>query len=286
MQDHIARAMALKGSIRAIACVTTQLTNQICTMQETSPIATITLGRALAGTALLGSTLKQGQHIAVKFEGSGPLQKVIAEADWNGTLRGTVAQPQVDATSVPDALGRAGFLTVRKDLGLREPYSGTIPLYTSEIAEDIAYYLTDSEQVPSAVGITVRLDDSGMVSAAGGFLIQSLPPSDPAMVEQLLNSINKLPPLHELLTSGTTPTELLERLLSGIDHHLLEQTPLSFGCSCSQTKAEQAVCSLGVTELKTIIAEEETTTITCEFCKQRYTFGKEALEEIISHTQA
>ena len=286
MQDHIARAMALKGSIRAIACVTTQLTNQICTMQETSPIATITLGRVLAGTALLGSSLKQGQHIAVKFEGSGPLQKVIAEADWNGTLRGTVAQPQVDATSVPDALGRAGFLTVRKDLGLREPYSGTIPLYTSEIAEDIAYYLTDSEQVPSAVGITVRLDDSGMVSAAGGFLIQSLPPSDPAMVEQLLNSINQLPPLHELLTSGTTPTELLERLLSGIDHHLLEQTPLSFGCRCSQIKAEQAVCSLGVTELKTIIAEEESTTITCEFCKQRYTFGKEALEEIISHTQA
>ncbi len=133
MTDHIARAMACKGKIRAIACITTQLANDICFLQGSSPVVSVAMGRALAGAALLGSILKQGQRLALKFEGNGPLKKLIAEADWDGALRATAAVPDAVAESVPAALGRAGFLTVTRDLGMKEPYTGMVQLYTSEI---------------------------------------------------------------------------------------------------------------------------------------------------------
>ena len=188
MHDHIARAMAVKGKIRAVACVTTKLANDICFLQGTSPIASIALGRALSGAALVGSTLKQGQRTAIKFEGGGPLKKLIAEVEWDGAIRGTVAVPDAVAESVPAALGRAGFLTVTRDLGMKDPYTGMVQLYTSEIAEDLAYYLTDSEQIPSAMGLGVSLADDGQIAVSGGFLIQSLPPSDEAAVAGELRS--------------------------------------------------------------------------------------------------
>lgn len=281
MQDHIARAMAMKGRIRAIACVTTKVTQQVVTMQQTSPIASIALGRAMTGVALLSSTLKQGQKIALKLEGNGPLAKIVVEADWDGALRGTVGNPNAVALSVPEAIGKAGFLTLRKDLGLKEPYTGIIPLYTSEIGEDIAYYLTDSEQTPSAVGVTVRLSGQGEVEIAGGFMIQSLPPSDPEVVDQLMESIQKLPPLHELLTKGVTPHELLEKILIGCDHHMLETTNLHFSCSCSLEKVEQALLLCGVQELNGMLTAESLPEITCEFCKHVYRIGKVDIERLI-----
>lgn len=280
MTDHLARAMAAKGKLRAVACVTTSLTNDICFLQGTSPVATIALGRALAGAALLGSTLKQGQRLALKFEGNGPLKRLIAETEWDGALRGTVAVPEAAADSVPAALGKAGFLTVTKDLGLKEPYSGMVQLYTSEIAEDLAYYLTDSEQIPSAVGLGVSLAPDGQVAAAGGFLIQSLPPSDEAAVEQVMARIEQLPPLTTLLKEGTGPTQLLERLLEGMDHHLLETTELCFRCSCSRDKVERALLSLGSAELQRLVAEEGEAQVTCEFCKQQYRFERNELERL------
>lgn len=280
MRDHLARAMAAKGKLRAVACVTTNLTNDICFLQGTSPVATIALGRALAGAALLGSTLKQGQRLALKFEGNGPLKRLIAETEWDGALRGTVAEPEAAADSVPAALGRAGFLTVTKDLGLKEPYSGMVQLYTSEIAEDLAYYLTDSEQIPSAVGLGVNLAPDGQVAAAGGFLIQSLPPSDEAAVEQVMARIEQLPPLTSLLKEGISPTELLERLLDGIEYNLLETTELSFRCSCSRDKVERALLSLGQQELRRLLDEQGEAQVICEFCKQQYRFERSELETL------
>lgn len=282
MHDHRARAMAVKGRIRAVACVTTQLTNDICFLQETSPIVSIALGRALSGAALLGSTLKQGQRLALKFEGNGPMNKVIAETDWDGALRGTVANPGAMADSVPAALGRAGFLTVTKDLRLKEPYSGMVQLSTSEIAEDIAYYLTDSEQIPSAVGLSVSLAPDGQVAAAGGFLIQSLPPSDEAAVEAVMAAIEKMPPLGALLAKGTTPEELLELLLAGVEHHPLESNDLFFRCGCDRQKVERAVLSVGKDEVRKMIEQDGGAEVVCEFCKQQYRFDRSELESIIT----
>ena len=282
MNDHLARAMAAKGKLRAVACVTTNLVNDICFLQGTSPVVSVALGRAISGAALLGSTLKQGQRLACKFEGNGPMKKIIAEADWDGALRGTVAVPEAEADSVSAALGKAGFLTVTKDLGLKEPYSGMVQLYTSEIAQDLAYYLTDSEQIPSAVGLGVSLAPDGQIAAAGGFLIQSLPPSDEEAVEQVMIRIEQLPPLATLLQEGKSPAELLELLLEGLEYTPLESTELSFRCGCSQNKVERALLSLGRAELQRLIDEQGQAQVTCEFCKQQYRFERHELEALSS----
>lgn len=282
MSDHIARAMAAKGKIRAVACATTKLVNDICFLQGTSPIVSIALGRALSGAALLGSTLKQGQRLALKFEGNGPMRKVIAETDWDGAVRGTVAVPDAVADSVPAALGRAGFLTVTKDLRLKEPYSGMVQLSTSEIAEDIAYYLTDSEQIPSAMGLGVCLAPDGQVAAAGGFMIQSLPPADEAAVEAIMAAIEKMPPLGTLLSDGTSPEELLELLLAGVEHHALESNEIFFRCGCDREKVERAVLSVGKDELKKMIEQDGGAEVVCEFCKQQYHFDRGELEHFIT----
>jgi len=278
--DRIARAMASKGKIRAIACVTTQLANDICFLQGASPAVSIALGRALSGTALLGSTLKQGQRLALKFEGSGPMNKMIAEMDWDGALRGTVAVPEAMAATVPELLGRAGFLTITKDLGMKEPYSGTVQLYTSEIGEDIAYYLTESEQIPSAVGLAVALADDGQIAASGGFLIQSLPPSDEEAVDKIMAAIEVMPSLASMLKEGRTPEEILDLLLDGVEHHPLESTGLFFRCGCSMEKVERALISLGREDLERMIAEQGFAEVTCEFCRKQYRVEPELLSRL------
>lgn len=281
MQDHLARAMAAEGKIRAVACITTNLVNEISFLQGASPAVSIALGRALSGTALMASTLKQGQRLAVKFEGSGPMQKLVCEADWGGILRATVGKPEAMAATIPDLLGRAGFLTVSKDLGLKEPYKGTVQLYTSEIGEDIAYYLTDSEQIPSAIGLSAALTEDGSVAVAGGFMIQSLPPADQAAVEQIMEKIENLPSLAQLLQNGKTPEQLLELLLDGLDYITLESTDLRFRCGCSKEKVKQALAVLGKEETKRLIEEQGEVIITCEFCKQEYRLTKDEIRQYL-----
>ncbi len=282
MNNQLARAMGAKGKIRAVACVTTQLADDISFLQGASPAVALAMGRALSGAALLGSTLKKGQRLALKFEGSGPIKRLIAEADWDGAVRATVAEPAAMADSIPALLGRAGFLTVTKDLGLKEPYSGMVQLYTSEIGEDLAYYLTDSEQIPSAVGLAATLTEEGRIAVCGGFLIQSLPPSDESAVEQIMATIAALPPLTTLLKEGKSPEGLLELLLSGVDHHPLESTELFFRCGCSKEKVEKALIAMGRTELERLIAEQGEANVTCEFCRQQYRLEKPELEQLLT----
>ena len=282
MHDQLARAMAAKGKIRAVACITTKLSDDISFLQGASPAVTLAMGRALPGAALLASTLKHGQRLALRFEGNGPMQRLIVEADWDGALRATVAVPEAMADTVPGLLGRAGFLTVTKDLGLKDPYSGMVQLYTSEIAEDLAYYLTESEQIPSAVGLGATLTDEGRIEVSGGFLIQSLPPSDEAAVEQIMATIATLPPLTTLLKEGKTPQELLELLLAGVEYHPLESTDLFFRCGCSKEKVEKALIAIGRPELERLIAEQGEADVTCEFCRQQYRLEKAELEQLLA----
>lgn len=182
VSDYLVRILSKNGKVRALACTTTDLVNELKRRHDTWPTASAALGRALTGGALFGSLLKTGQRVALKFEGNGPLKKILIEADSNGAVRGCVGVPHVHLPEkggkldVAGALGRAGFLTVSKDLGLKEPYRGTVQLYSSEIAEDLALYLTESEQIPSAVGLGIFVETDNSIAAAGGFLIQALPP--------------------------------------------------------------------------------------------------------------
>jgi molecular chaperone Hsp33 len=286
MTDYLVRVIAKSGSVRGLACITTGLVNDICKRHGTLPTATAALGRALTAGTLMGALLKTGQRVALRFEGNGPLQKIIVEADSDGSVRGYVGDPHIHLLrqdgklDVAQALGRAGFLTVAKDLGLKEPYRGTVQLYTSQIAEDMALYLVESEQIPSAVGLAEFMELDGTVAAAGGFLIQAVPPVNSEIVEELMARIEKLPPLSELLHAGKSPEELLDLLFTGIEYDVLEKRELGFACSCSRERIERVLISMGKKELRSLHHEQHGAEVTCEFCGERYSFDEADLERL------
>ena len=193
MDDKIVRALCLSGGIRVLACSAGELAREICELQQTSATARIALSRGLAGGALMGALLKDGQRTALKFEGNGPLRKMIIEADSDGAVRGCLGNPAADLEpvngrwNVAGLIGKAGFLTVSKDLGMGgQPYQGIVQLVSSEIGEDLAYYLADSEQTPSAVGLGVTLAEDGHIATCGGFLIQALPKADSCEIDAIM----------------------------------------------------------------------------------------------------
>ena len=293
MKDYLVRIITDSGSVRGLACVTTNLVNEACRRHGTCPTASAALGRALSGGALLGALLKFGQRVALKFEGNGPLQKILVEAEDNGLVRGYVGVPEVNLPlkrgklDVASAIGHAGFLTVTKDLKLKEPYKGTVQLYTSEIAEDLAMYLTESEQIPSAVGLGVFVEATGNISAAGGFLIQALPSPEESdeIINTLVERIESMPSMVELLRDGNTPEDLLERLFHDIPYRILEKHDLAFQCSCNKGRMEQALISLGKDDFSALIKERETVEVTCEFCRESYLFKREELNQFMEEIQ-
>ena len=287
MTDYLVRILAKSGNVRGLACVTTSLVDEVCKRHGTLPTATAALGRALTGGALLGAMLKTGQRTALRFEGNGPLKKILVEADSDGSVRGYVGDPKVQlqradgGLDVAQALGRAGFLTVAKDLGMKEPYRGMVQLYSSEIAEDLALYLLESEQIPSAVGLAEFIEPDGTVSTAGGFLIQAVPPVDPEVVDGLMARIQTLPPLSVLLKGGKTPEEILELIFAEIPFDTLEKRALGFTCSCSRERIERVLISMGKEDLVSLQEEQHGATVTCEFCGERYDFVEEELGRLL-----
>ena len=286
MADYLLRVMGEKFNVIGLACVTTGLVDEARILHGTSRTASAALGRALTGGLLMGALMKRGQRIGLKFEGSGPLKKIIVEADNDGTVRGFVGVPGAEVPltdeklNVAGALGCEGSLTVFKDLGLKEPYRGIVKLLTGEIAEDIAYYFAESEQIPSAVGMGVFVKPDGKVTAAGGFLIQSLPPSEEGTVEQFIENIRRMPFVTDLLREGKTPEDILEIIFSGVPYHVLGKRNLSFRCACSRERIERVLISLGKEELEGIIAEQGETDVTCEFCRSNYHFTRKELEDL------
>ncbi len=287
MGDYLVRGISEKGDLVGLACITTELVNEAARLHETSRTASAALGRALTGGLLMGARMKRGQRVALKFEGNGPLKKIIVEADPEGAARGFVAVPGAEVPlldeklNVSGALGREGILTVVKDLGLKEPYQGIVKLLTGEVAEDIAYYFVESEQIPSAVGLGVFVGNDGEVIAAGGFLIQSLPPAEDRAVDQVVENIRKIPSVTDLLREGKSPEDILGLIFSGIPHRLLEKRNLYFRCTCSRERIERVLLSLGSNELQGILTEQGKTHVTCEFCRRRYHFNREELEKLL-----
>lgn len=292
MNDYLVRILTKNGSIRALACVTTELTAEGARRHKTLPTATAALGRGLTGGVLMGALLKTGQRVSLKLEGNGPLGKVLIEAQSNGEVAGTVGNPEVDLPprngkfDVAGALGRAGFLTVTKDLGLKEPYGGTVQLVSSEIAEDLTWYLTESEQTPSAIGLGMYLAEDGTVGAAGGFLIQTLPPQDAGLVDTLMARIEQMPPLTEFFRTGGTPEQLLELLFADIPYDTLEKRALAFRCTCTREKGEKALVAQGRQSSEEIIDREGEIFVTCTFCREEWRFGREDLNRIFADSAA
>ena len=287
MADQIVRALCLSGGIRILACNATQLSREICTLQQASATARIALSRGLAGGALLGALLKDGQRTALKFEGNGPLRKMVIEADSDGAVRGCIGNPAADLEpvdgkwNVAGLIGRAGFLTVSKDLGMGgEPYQGVVQLVSSEVGEDLAYYLTDSEQTPSAVGLGAALAVDGTIAVCGGFLVQALPKADDGEIGKVMARIAGLPPLSGLI-EATGAEGVIKELFSDIPYTILESHDIFFRCGCGEEKVERALLTLGKDELRDMRTKENGADVTCEFCRKAYHFGAAELDNLI-----
>ncbi len=291
MDDHLIRVVSPDGLFRAAAAVTTDLVRTVCEKQQTDLTATVALGRLLTGGALLGCLLKGNQRLALVVEGNGPLKKLSVEADAGGNIRGTIRNPIAglppleDRFDVAGAIGKAGFLHVWKDLGLKKPYQSMVQLQSSEIAEDLAWYLTSSEQVPSSIGLGVELDQAGDVAVAGGFLVQSLPPGDPQQIEALSERIAALPPTTTLLRQGLTPKEILIRIFGSSDFHIEQKTALQFHCPCSREQIEEMLIGLGREELLALQRQEEPAEVVCEYCRTVYRFDSDQLDHLIARVK-
>ncbi|OPZ27096.1 MAG: 33 kDa chaperonin [Deltaproteobacteria bacterium ADurb.BinA179] len=287
MEDYMVKAITESKDIIAVACVTTNLVNDARGRHGTYPTATAALGRALTGAELMASLLDPDQRVALKFQGDGPLKKILVEADGTGAARGYVGVPEVNLPpkngkiDVSGALGSHGYLTVSKDLRVKDVYTGVVRLHSGEIASDIAYYFSESEQIPSAVGLGVFVERDGEVSAAGGFLVQSLPPSDDERIDAIVSRIEHMDSVTAQLRDGRLPEDILELILQDIPHYIIENRQLAFRCSCSRERTEQAVIALGAEEIRNIISDRESVDISCQLCGAVHTFSREELKRLI-----
>lgn len=289
--DQLLRAMSNDGTLRAVVANTSQLAAQICHCQRTDPTATVALGRLISGVALMGSLLKGSQRLAVSIEGNGPLQKLQAESDAAGNLRATIKVPvcnlpPVDGRfDVAHAIGKAGFLHVVKDLGLKEPYRGMVQLTTSEIAEDLSHYFYTSEQLPTAIILGVTLDSHAEVAASGGLLIQAMPGCDEAVLEQLEQNISTLPPISTQLANNATLLDILQRAMTVVPFTVQATRTLQFDCNCNKTFVLSMLRQFPHAELLSLLHRPEETEVTCEYCKRIYTISKDELQELIAATK-
>ena len=288
MKDYMYLALATDDGVRGYAAATTHLVEEARQRHGTAPTATVALGRALTAAALMSGLLKVGQRVAMKWEGTGPLRKLVVEADAKGRLRGYAAEPEVDLPLVEGdydvvrAIGRAGLLTVVRDLLLPELAEGAVHLAASDISGDVAYFLEQSDQVASAVEVGVALNPDGSVAAAGGILIQPLPPYDADVVAQLKERLQEMPPVTALLAEGQKPEAILDEVFTGIKHKLLSKYPLRFECDCSRERTESALVSLGRDELQELLDNEGQASVTCQYCRTEYVFTAPALEALIA----
>lgn len=288
MNDYIIRATAANDQIRAFTAVTTEMVETAREHHNTSPVATAALGRLLTAGAMMGSMMKGEKDVlTLQIKAGGPLQGITVTADSQGNVKGYVGNPDVcipanskGKLDVAGAVG-PGFLTVIKDMGLKEPYSGQVMLQTCEIAEDLTYYFATSEQVPSAVGLGVLMNKNNTVRQAGGFIVQLMPFAEEEVISRLEQNVQKINSVTNLLEEGHTPESLLEKVLEGFDVQINEKMDTRFRCNCSKERVAKALISIGRKELNEMIQEGKPIEMNCHFCNTNYNFTVEELKEIL-----
>ena len=290
MSDQLIRAISQDGLIKVSAVSTRDLTERARQIHKTLPVATAALGRLLAGASMMGNALKEeAASLTLQIKGGGPLGTLLAVSDHEGNVRGTVENPAVDIPlredgklDVGTAVGNQGTLTVIRDLRMKEPYVGSVGLLWGEIAEDIALYFVESEQIPTACGLGVLVDRDQSVLAAGGYLVQLLPGADDEVSARLEASLRAAGPVTELLTRDPDPEALLRAALPGLELEVLEKRPIAYRCDCSRERMERALISLGREELRSMIDEQGGAELTCRFCDNVQKFSREDLEALLA----
>jgi molecular chaperone Hsp33 len=293
--DQLVHGTAADGTVRLISAITTETVAEAIRRHQPAPTSAAALGRMLTGAALLGASLKDFDRLTVKIEGEGPVGSIIAEANRNGDLRGYMTNPGAELPAkdngkfdVGGLVGKGTFYVIREigfDIGLRsEPYVGSVPIVSGEIAEDFAYYLAKSEQIPSAVLLGVLLQNSDpFVTASGGVMIQMMPGANANIVTMIEDTVSRVPHLTELIRAGATPVDLLKISLGEIEFSVLEESEVRFRCNCSQTRARKLIASLGSKEVRSMLDEDGQAVMTCGFCGETYHLDRAELEDIIEN---
>ena len=291
--DYIVNAITSNGAIRVVAADTTELCNRAQEIHKMSPTAAAALGRTLTAAAIMGSMLKSADDsLTIQLNGGGPIGKVVAVGDGNANVKGYVGNPLVDLPlnekgklDVGGAIGRDGMLGIIRDLGLKEPYVGQVPLVNGEVAEDLTQYYATSEQLPTAVALGVLVDVDYTIKAAGGFILQVLPGAYDEDIDNVEKTIQSISSVTEMLSNGKKPEDIVEQLLSDYEIEYFDNVPTKYECDCSRDRTDRALISLGKDELTKIIEEDGKAEITCHFCDNVYKYSKAELETLLENAK-
>lgn len=287
--DKLIRGTAKDGEIRFFAAVTTNLVQKASQIHDCYPVTAAALGRMLTGASMMGAMLKNHQDLlTVQINGGGAAGTIIATANSRGIVKGYVSNPHVDRPlnkdgklDVGGAVGKDGRLVVIKDMGLKEPYIGQVPITSGEIAEDITYYFAASEQIPSAVSLGVLVGDGSSIISAGGFIIQMMPGANDFTRDIIGYRLDEIPPVTQVIKDTGGIDAVLYELFDGMNHQVHIETEPDFICECSRDRVEKVLLSMGEAELRNMADEEETTEINCHFCNKKYVFTRNDIYNLI-----
>lgn len=287
-KDHVVRATAANGTIRAFAAYTRGVVEEACNLHELSRTATAALGRTLTAAAMMGTMMKnENDAMSITFNGDGTLGTITATAKPDGTVKGYVGNPNAslpcqvgDKLRVGEIVGQ-GTLHVVYDLAMGDPYSGVVEIQTGEIGDDLAYYLTTSDQIPSAVALGVLFREDSSVAEAGGFIIQLMDGHTDETAALLEERISALPPITGMLKDGETPQSILEQILGDMDLQILDEKPVAFKCNCDHDRTLKLLSLISNDELQSMIDEGEDIEMVCAFCNSKYTFTPSEIATLI-----
>lgn len=283
-KDYLVRGLAFNDEVRAFAVETTNAVQEAQTKHYTWPTASAALGRSITAGVMMGSMLKNEEKLTVTINGGGPLGKILVDANAKGEVRGYVENPQTHfplndhgKLDVRRAVGTEGLLSVVKDIGLKDYFTGSIPIVSGELGEDFTYYFVTSEQVPSAVGLGVLVNPDNTIKAAGGFIIQLMPGASEETISAIEERISNMEPVSKLIEKGLKPEEIIETVLGKENTRFIDQMDVTFKCKCSREKFLDAIKGLGEAEIDAMIKEDHGAEAECHFCRTKYTFTEEDL---------
>lgn len=290
MDGNLYKILACDGAIRVIGLDSTKLVEKAREIHQTSPVCSAALGRALTAASIMGAMLKEeGTSVTLQIKGDGPAGALVAVADYLGNVKGYVSNPAVELPlngkgklDVAGAVGKEGYISVIKDLRMKEPYVGQVPIISGEIAEDITYYFSVSEQIPSACALGVLVERDYSIAAAGGFVLQAMPGADEALVTDIEQNLAQISSVSAFLHDGMTIPQIVGKILGNREYEVLECTPADYVCDCSRERVLRAVLSLGERDLQEIYEKENTIEVNCQFCNHSYQITKDELSAYLS----
>lgn len=294
MKDYIIRGASADESIRFFSCITTEMVEEARRIHDCSPVSIAALGRMLTAGSMMGTMLKSDKDtMTLQINGKGPSGSIVVISDNTGNTKGYISNNNVELMYHPNgkldvgrAVGVDGVLTVIKDLGMKEPYVGQIPIISGEIGDDISSYFATSEQTPTAVGLGVLVETDGHVAASGGFIIQLMPEADEVTIEKLEKRLAGIRSVTEMVNSGLDAEGIISEILGDIEFKVYEEKEIAYKCNCSKERLERALISIGKTELADIIQEQGKAELVCHFCNSKYHFDRDELVDLLDKATA